>query len=189
MDLKKNQFLIIRANGFETFCDALISSENEDGENTLQLISLFGNAFAIEATGALIIQGALIDLYSQTGEFLFGVTKSNRTRIITTKIVKCYHKIFYSMDFEGGTSEKVIVFGKNIEMVKKRAFLIADKITTVPLKKGWSKWLWDNFFFPVKLNSFGCKDMKEVWELTIPIHNPQFIEDTIIEAVKEKAIN
>ena len=73
-------------------------------------------------------------------------------------------------------------------VIKKRAFLYVDQITSVPLKEEWYEWLWEEAFYSEQLDSFGYNDLiKEVWKIRIP--KTEELEQIILEGIKDKSIN
>ena len=162
--------------GFTAYCDALIARKVEPGyrngsytyntEFRAFLMSLVGTASYIKTISAQVSTGEKLtfgdeedipcSFYCQKESKIAENTKTVRVR----KIGETVNKIIVQRFLYEDHNRAAVVFGKDLLIVKERAFRRLDTATTIPLKRQWIDWLWDEVMNPEELFSYGGEDLR-----------------------------
>ena len=78
-------------------------------------------------------------------------------------------------------------FGKDLLIVKERAFRRLDTFTTIPLKRQWVDWLWEEVMNPEQLYSYGGEDLRHAYLVSWPAEEE--LQDRVLDAIKLKYLN
>lgn len=190
----EHEFLKISSLGFVAYCDALIARrENMAGYYNYAafLISMIGTPANIKTVSAQLYQGESVRLaeFTETTEFegtpcrFYGEIAGNNIQTIRTrKVGDTINKIVVQRFVSGGTLDKAaVVFGPDMPTVKERAFLRLDSTTTIPLKKQWMCWLWDEVMQPEQLFSYGGEDLRYAYIVSLP--TDEELQERVLNAV------
>lgn len=190
----EHEFLKISSLGFVAYCDALIARrENMAGNDNYAafLISMIGTPANIKTVFAQLYQGESVRLaeFTETTEFegtpcrFYGEIAGNNIQTIRTrKVGDTINKIVVQRFVSGGTLDKAaVVFGPDMPTVKERAFLRLDSTTTIPLKKQWMCWLWDEVMQPEQLFSYGGEDLRYSYIVSLP--TDEELQERVLNAV------
>lgn len=188
-----NDYLTVRSNGFITYCDALIARFAGSTGQSL-FFSLVGSPAHVQAASAHFFNGGLCQVTDEQGatftlERGHGSAYSSRVR----KIGDTVNKIMISADHfpttANATPEEIgvaVIFGQDIHSVVDRAFLCLNGCTTMPLKREWREWLWEEILQPEKLYSFGNRQLREAWLIS---WREETLEELILEGIRQKYLN
>lgn len=194
------QFYRMKCLGFVAYCDAFIGRRQVDtGFDVYSafLISLIGTASNVKAVSANLYSGEQARLtefsdnneYSGVGCRYYGEANSNNIHIIRTrKVGEIVNKIVVQRFVLGAQNDKAaVVFGPDLPTVQERAFLRLDAATTIPLKKQWIGWLWDEIMQPEQLYSFGDPELHYAYLVSLP--TDEELETLILQAVRDNYLN
>ena len=184
--------------GFSAYCDALIArkvapgylkgSYNYRTEYSAFLMSLVGTASYVKTISAQVSIGE---------ELLFGdeekipchfychnssKTAENTRAVRVRKIGETVNKIIVHRFLYEDDNLAVVVFGKDLLTVKERAFRRLDSSTTIPLKRQWIDWLWDEVMSPEQLYSYGGEDLRHAYLVSWP--NEEELQSRILDAIR-----
>ncbi|MBF0121200.1 MAG: hypothetical protein HQK79_20395 [Desulfobacterales bacterium] len=139
-------------------------------------LALFGVTAAVKSLSAQIIERKMgVKILDETNKVLVKDLKKeygSRLRMIT-QVVKSgvVYRILYSekyfLPWKSKTSDEFLTYGQNEEASKERIFSILDKVTSVPLKKSWITWLYENVIETSEVN-IGGQDFQNCKVITIP---------------------
>ena len=178
-------YLTVKCNGFITYCNALIARFTSDEAQSF-FLSLLGAPAHVQATSAGFFSGDPCQISSQNHE-TFELTRciGKTQAIMAKKFGDTVNKVLISADHFPGRSSKpgnnAVVFGPDMETVKKRAFHRLDSSTTMPMKADWQEWLWDEVLQPEKLYSFGSEQLREAWLIS----RQDDFEDKILAGIRQ----
>lgn len=182
-----NDYLTVRCAGFVTYCDALVARMCSQ-EFQAFFFSLIGSPSQVKASSAILFGGEtcrVADNDDPAVNLKFsGGMRSCRSR----KIGDTVNKVFVSTNYFPGSSisskNAAVIYGPDMPTVKERAFLRLDAATTIPLKKEWSGWLWEEVLQPEKLYSFGGDELKEAYLISWP--NEAALQGQVLVGVGQK---
>lgn len=196
----EQKFYRMRCLGFVAYCDAFIGRRNIDtGFDVYSafLISIIGTVSNVKTVSANLYSGEQARLtefsdnneYSGIGCRYYGeVNSTNIHTIRTRKVGDIINKIVVHRFVLGAQNDKAaVVFGPDLPTVQERAFLRLDSATTIPLKKQWMSWLWDEVMQPEQLYSFGDSELRYAYLVSLP--TDEELEILVLQAVKEKYLN
>ena len=189
--------------GYTAYCDALIARKVAPGyrngsyiyntEFRAFLISLIGTASYIKTISAQVSTGeelTFVDeehtpcyFYCHNHSKVAENTKTVRIR----KIGETVNKIIVQRFLYEDHNQAAVVFGKDLLIVKERAFRRLDTATTIPLKKQWVDWLWDEVMNPEELFSYGGEDLRFAYLVSWPTEEE--LKTMILDAIKLKYLN
>lgn len=194
------RFYRMKCFGFVAYCDAFIGRRQvESGIETLSvfLISMIGTASNIKAISANLYQGEQVRLteFVETNEYegigcsYYGQANANNFQTLRTrKIDDVVNKIVVHKFVLGAQENKAaVVFGPDLPTVQERAFLQLDAATTIPLKKQWIGWLWDEVMQPEQLYSFGDPELHHAYLVSLP--TDEELEPPVLQAVKDNYLH
>lgn len=189
--------------GYTAYCDALIARKVEPGyiggsytyrtEFRAFLMSLVGTASYIKTISAQVSTGEELLLgdeekipchfYCNNSSKTAENTKAVRVR----KIGETVNKIIVHRFLYEDHNQAVVVFGKDLFIVKERAFRRLDTFTTIPLKRQWIDWLWEEVMNPEQLYSYGGEDLRHAYLVSWPTEEE--LQDRVLDAIKLKYLN
>lgn len=186
-----NDYLTVQSNGFITYCDALIARFSGNTGKAL-FFSLVGSPAHVKAASAHFFNGGLCQVTDEQGATFTldrgnGSLHTSRAR----KIGDTVNKVMISADHfpavaTNSTEEEInvaVIFGPDLHSVIERAFLRLNGITTMPLKREWREWLWEEILQPEKLYSFGNRQLQEAWLIS---WREETLEELILEGIRQK---
>ncbi len=183
----KHPYLTIQSAGFTAYSDAMVGRFTEDGI-FLHLLSLVGTPSAIKALAAILHNQTGCRIADNQGVKQFGEQEccfSGKVQTIRTrKIGGVVSKVLIQKNMHQKASGSVrtsFVYGENLEEVYRRAFLFLDAITTIPLKREWQRWLWEEVLQPQMLCSFGAKELQHAYQLYIP--DDDTLQQRVLEGI------
>lgn len=199
------EFYQLRANGFIGYCDALVARKvpRVSGIDDYEafLLSMMGTASQMKAISAELFNGGVIKImqfddtreshgydpslptctFSRPGN-TGGQIKTIRSRNVGEIVVKILaHELVL------GAVTAAVVCGPDIPTVQERAFLRLDAATSIPLKRSWTIWLWDNVLQPEALFSFGDEELRHAYKISWP--DEQEMEVRILSAVRDHTLH
>lgn len=194
------QFYRMKCLGFVAYCDAFIGRRQYDSGPDVYsafLISFIGTVSNVKAISANLYSGEQVKLtefsdineYSGIGCRYYGETNStNILTIRTRKIGETVNKIVVQRFVLGTQEDKAaVVFGPDLATVQERAFLRLDAATTIPLKKQWIGWLWDEIMQPEQLYSFGDPELQHAYLVSLPTEEE--LEVAVLQAVRDQYLH
>jgi hypothetical protein len=189
--------------GFTAYCDALIARKVEPGlsegvyyyrsEFKAFLLSLVGTSSYIKTISAQVTKGEQLNFDNDNDKVpcVFYCNNSrlaeNTRTVRVRKIGETVNKIIVQRFLYEDQGQAAIVFGRDMVIVKERAFRRLDMATTIPLKRQWLDWLWDEVLEPEELFSFGGKDLRHAYLVSWP--DEAELQEMVIAAVKDKWLN
>ncbi len=188
-----NDYLTVQSNGFITYCDALIARFSGNTGQSL-FFSLVGSPAHVQAASAHFFNGGLCLVTDPQGATFtldrgYGSAHTSRAR----KIGNTVNKVMISADYfpaaTTSATEEInvaVIFGQDIHSVVDRAFLRVNGCTTMPLKREWREWLWEEILQPEKLYSFGNRQLQEAWLIS---WREETLEELILEGIRQKYLN
>jgi hypothetical protein len=189
--------------GYTAYCDALIARKVEPGyrngsyiyntEFRAFLMSLIGTASYIKTISAQVSTGEELTFgdeenipcyfYCHNHSKISENTKTVRIR----KIGETVNKIIVQRFLYEDHHQAAVIFGKDLLIVKERAFRRLDTATTIPLKRQWVDWLWDEVMKPEELFSYGGEDLRFAYLVSWPTEEE--LKTMILDAIKLKYLN
>jgi hypothetical protein len=189
--------------GFTAYCDALIARKVKPGyrngtyiyntEFRAFLMSLIGTASYIKTISAQVSTGEQLTFgdeentpcyfYCRNQSKIAENTKTVRVRKIGDTVNKIIVQRFLYEDHH----QAAVVFGKDLLLVKEPAFRRLDSATTIPLKKQWIDWLWDEVMSPEELFSYGGEDLRFAYLVSWPTEEE--LKTKILDAIKLNYLN
>ncbi len=176
----ENEFYRVNCCGYEAYCDSFIAKVGENAnDRRLFFCSLVGTQSNITAIWANMFKGedTTFTEFSDVNESFplkcgyYGQTSgSNNIRTLRNrKVGDTFNKISAHRYVLGVDDDKaVVVFGRDIETVKKRAFLMLNSASTIPMIESWIDWLWDEVIEPIELVSFGSHEFQHAYLVSLP---------------------
>jgi len=185
-----DHYLTVQCAGFITYCDALIARTIGD-ELQACFVSLVGTPAHIKASAAILFGGEtcrISDHEQPARRFgLLGTVRTCRTRKIGETVNKVLVSSDYFPDSCSSVTRSAVVFGTDLSTVQERAFLRLDSVTTIPLKRQWQSWLWDEVLQPEKLHSFGGKELDEAYLISWP--EDDSLQDQVLQGITRHYLN
>lgn len=179
------EYLTIKCIGYISYCDALIAKKMANGEFVAYFISLIGSPSHIQALSAMLFKNECCKVSQgeeeNTWQLQMGIGALQTIR--NRKIDDTVNKVMVCPNyFIGPTKNSAIVFGPNLAVVQERAFLCLDAATSIPLKRQWQGWLWDELMCPEILYSFGSDEMTEAY--MISLEADAIVQEKVLEAIR-----
>jgi len=103
------------------------------------------------------------------------------------KIGETVNKIIVHRFLYEENAQAAIVFGRDMLLVKERAFRRLDASISLPLKRQWGDWLWDEVLQPEQLFSYGGADLRFAYLISWPDEDE--LQDMVLDAIKLKFLN
>lgn len=181
-----HSYLTVRCAGFITYCDAMIARATSKNEKLQAcFFSLIGTPSHIKASSAILFSGEICRISSRDDPALELTFLGTPRTCSTRKIGETVNKVMVSLDYfpEGlnSSTNAAVAYGPDMSTVQERAFLRLDEATTIPLKRKWQAWLWDEVLQPEKLYSFGGAELQEAYLVRWP--EDDTLQEQILEGI------
>ena len=199
----ENDYQKVSTCGYEAYCDALIARKVEPGyvngsyhyrtEYRAFLMSLVGTASYVKTISAQLSTGEQIVFGNENDQipcyfYSYNSSTSENTKAVRVrKIGETVNKIIVQRFLYEDNNQSVVVFGRDLLTVKERAFRRLDTFTTIPLKRQWIDWMWDEVMNPEQLYSFGGEDLRYAYLVSWP--SEEELQEKILDAIKLKYLN
>ena len=199
----ENDYQKVSTCGYEAYCDALIARKVEPGyvngsyhyrtEYRAFLMSLVGTASYVKTISAQLSTGEQIVFDNENDQipcyfYNYNSSTSENTKAVRVrKIGETVNKIIVQRFLYEDNNQSVVVFGRDLLTVKERAFRRLDTFTTIPLKRQWIDWMWDEVMNPEQLYSFGGEDLRYAYLVSWP--SEEELQEKILDAIKLKYLN
>lgn len=198
-----NDYQRVQTSGYHAYCDAFIARKMEpgylDGSYTYRtefrafLMSLVGTASYVKTISAQLSLG--VDLFFGEEEKIPchfycrnpAKTAQNIKAVRVRKIGETVNKIIVHRYLYDDDDRSAVVFGKDLLTVKERAFRRLDTSTTIPLKRQWIDWLWDEVMHPEQLFSYGGEDLQHAYLVSWPTEEE--LQVSVLDAIKLKYLH
>lgn len=200
-----NDYQRVNTCGYTAYCDALIARKVEPGyqdgsyfystEYRAFLMSLVGTASYIKTISAQATTGEKLTFGDEGEDKIpcqfychnFSKITENTKAVRVRKIGETVNKIIVHRFLYEDHNQAAVVFGKDLPIVKERAFRRLDAFTTIPLKRQWIDWVWDEVMAPEQLFSYGGEDLRQAYLVSWP--SEEELQEKILEAIKLKYLN
>ena len=199
----ENDYQKVSTCGYEAYCDALIARKVEPGyvngsyhyrtEYRAFLMSLVGTASYVKTISAQLSTGEQIVFDNENDQipcyfYNYNSSTSENTKAVRVrKIGETVNKIIVQRFLYEDNNQSAVVFGRDLLTVKERAFRRLDTFTTIPLKRQWIDWMWDEVMNPEQLYSFGGEDLRYAYLVSWP--SEEELQEKILDAIKLKYLN